>query len=264
MQKLLSLILALVLIFSLAACSVTTGKLKKIQSAGKLIVYTDPNFSPFEFLGANQAIVGVDVEIAKEIAAELGVTVEFKEAVFDTIVMSIKGGKGDIALSGLTITEERRKSVDFSDPYIDSIQYLILSESSTIAVMEDLAGQSVGVAAGYTGQLLMDDEVGDKGALGGTNTKVNVYNSAMEAALDVNTGRIAAVVMDEYVAKNLVANVAGLKAIELKYADGTLAAEEYGVAIPKGNDDLLAVINTVIARLIAEEKIKGWVVSFSE
>ncbi|MDR0838935.1 MAG: transporter substrate-binding domain-containing protein [Oscillospiraceae bacterium] len=259
----LAIALVILLVVSAAACGGATGKLKKIKSAGKITVYTDPNFSPFEFLGANSEIVGVDVEIAKAIAAELGVTADLKEGKFDSILMSLKGGKGDVAISGFTITAERRENVDFSDPYINSVQYLILPEGSDVAVLEDLAGKTVGVAKGYTGQLLLDDETSDEGTLGGANTTVNAYNSAMEAVLDLNTGRIVAVVMDEYVAKNLVASNAGLVAIELRYSDGSLASEEYGVAVPKGNEDLLAVINTVIARLKSEQKIEQWVVDFS-
>ncbi|MDR2358129.1 MAG: transporter substrate-binding domain-containing protein, partial [Oscillospiraceae bacterium] len=145
MRKLLNSILALTLISALALTAAScggsdggggSGKLEEIKKAGKLVVYTDPNFAPFEYIGDDETIVGVDIALAEEIAAELGVTLEVNSAKFDSILMALKGGKGDIAISGFTITEERRESVDFSDPYIDSVQYLILPEDSGISALE--------------------------------------------------------------------------------------------------------------------------------
>ena len=274
MKKLIALCLSVLLLVSLAACASTTGKLEKIKNKGTLIVYTDANFNPFEFTGPSGGPEGVDMEIAKAIADELGVKLEIKEAGFDSILMSLKGGKGDIAISGFTITEDRKKNVDFSDPYINSVQYLLLPEGSSLATVEDLAGRKVGVASGYTGQLLLDYEMGKDeeendvedyvGVLFEKGTTVNQYASAMEAVLDMNNGKIEAVVMDEYVAKNIANKNSGIAAKELRYANGDLAAEEYGVALPKGNPELLDVINTVLQRLLSENKIEQWVLQFSE
>ena len=263
MKKFLAFVLLFLLLFTAAGCSSATGKLDKIQSSGKMIVYTDPNFSPFEFLVDGKP-AGVDMEIAKAIAEELGVEIEFKEANFDSILMAIKGGKGDIAISGFTITDERKESVDFSNPYINSVQYLILPKGSDINVMEDLAGKTVGVALGYTGNFIMDDEIAEGGVLAGTNTKTKEHKSAMEATEDLKNGGVDAVVMDEYVAKNIAAQNDSLEAKELRYKDGGVVAEEYGVAVAKGNEDLLKIINTVIKRLVDENKIPEWVIQFSE
>jgi len=263
LKKFLAFALLFLIIFAAAGCSSATGKLEKIQSSGKLIVYTDPNFQPFEFSGADGKPAGVDIEIAKAIAAELGVEVSFTETKFDSILMAIKGGKGDIAISGFTITDERKKSVDFSNPYIDSVQYLILPENSDIAVMEDLAGKKVGVALGYTGQFIMEDEI-DDGVLTGKNTSIEEYNSAIDATLDLQAGRIDAVVMDEYVAQNIASQNSGIKTIALSYQNGDLLAEEYGVVVAKGNEDLLDIINKVIKQIIDDGKIREWVVQYSE
>ncbi|MDR3278617.1 MAG: transporter substrate-binding domain-containing protein [Oscillospiraceae bacterium] len=271
MKKSLAALLAVILLLSLSACAKKT-KLEEIQSRGTLVVYTDPNFSPFEFIGGNEEVVGVDIEIAKAIAAELGVKIEIKQSDFDGLVLSLKGGRGDVVISGMTIREDRRENVDFSVPYIDSVQYLILPEGSEITVLEDLAGKNVGVAIGYTGQFLLEDELHEKvnededdadGVLARTGTVVNQYKSALDATLDLKAGRIQAVVMDEYVAKNIVANNSGITTIPLNYADGSPVSEEYGVAVPKGNEAFVEKINTVIARLIAEGRIAEWVVQFS-
>ena len=260
--SLITVLSTLMLILSAAGCSSTGGKLAKIKDAGKIIVYTDPNFPPFEFHGAD-GIAGVDIEIGKAIAAELGVEMEIQESEFDAILMAVKGGKGDIAITGMTIREDRKESVDFSIPYINSVQYLILPANSEIYIMEDLAGKTVGVALGYTGQFLMEDEIGDNGVLAGSGTELKEYPSAMEAVLDMKNGRIDAVVMDEYVAKN-IASTQGVNAVELRYASGETASEEYGVVVAKGNGDLLEIINKVVQRLIDEGKIREWVIQFSE
>jgi len=254
------------LIPALAGCSGSGEKLTAIKDAGKIVVYTDPNFPPFEFMGPDGKPIGVDMEIAQAIADEIGVELEIVEADFDGILVAVSGGRGDIAITGMTITEERKKGVDFSDPYINSVQYFILPADSDIAVMEDLAGKRVGVAMGYTGQWLMEDELDadEGGVLAGAGTSISEYNSAMEAALDMQNGRIDVVVMDEYVAKTIAANNGALKAVEIKYADGGIASEEYGVVVPKENKDLLDLINKVIKRLVDGGKIEEWVIKYGE
>jgi len=261
--KIIALFLVvLTAVSSFAGCASSGGKLAKIQDAGTMAVYTAPNFPPFEYPGAN-GIEGVDIELANAIAAELGVTAKIEEAEFDSIISAVKGGKGDIAIAGFTITDERKKSVDFSDPYIKSCQYLILPEGSEINYMEDLAGKSIGVALGYTGNFVVDDEISG-GVLAGTGAAMSEYKSAMEATLDLLAGRINAVVMDEFVAKTIVAQNGGLTAKQLSYKDGTLVEEEYGVVVPKNNADLLEKINAVIKQLKDSGKIDEWLVQYSE
>ena len=264
MKRILCLAVVLVLLVALSACGGgATNKLASIEKAGKLVVYIDPNFPPFEFMG-DGGPEGVDVEIAKAIAEGLGVEVEFQSANFDSIVMAIKGGKGDIAISGMTITDERKKSVDFSDPYIKSVQYLILEEDSDLTTVESLAGKKVGVAKGYTGSFLIDDEINlEEGVLNGSGASFTEYPSAMEATLDLTNGKVDCVIMDEYVAKNIVEKNDGLKTIELKYDNGDSAEEEYGVALAKGNADLLEKINNIINKLVSDGKIKEWIIQFA-
>jgi len=286
MKKIAALLIVIALLVTAVACGGPSGgeptdsgssggeasggetsgsKLDSIQSAGRLVVYTDPNFPPFEFIGPNQTPIGVDMEIARAIAEELGVALDIQEATFDSIITAIRSGRGDIAISGFTITEERAQSIDFSQPYIQSVQFLILLEDDdSITTMESLAGRSVGVAKGYSGQFWIEDEIDEGGVLYDTGVTVMEYNSAIDATLDLRAGRIDVVVMDQFVAQNIVANSTGLRTIPLQYADGELASEEYGVIVAKGNEDLLEVINSVLDRLIAEGKIEQWVIEFSE
>ena len=266
MKKILAFVILLCMAATmLAGCSGAGGeKLQAIKDAGKIVVYTDPNFPPFEFLGEDGKPIGVDIEIAQAIADEIGVALEIVEAEFDSILMAIKTGSGDIAITGMTIRDDRKESVDFSSPYINSVQYFILPADSDIAKMEDLAGKRVGVAMGYTGNWLMLDETEeDDGVLLDAGVEIFEYNSAMEATLDMQNGRIDVVVMDKFVAQTIAGKNDNLKAVEIKYADGGIASEEYGVVVPKENKSLLDIINKVVKRLSDENKIEEWVVYYS-
>ncbi len=209
--------------------------------------------------------VGVDVEIARRIASDLGVQLQLKHVEFENIISSLSSGKCDIAVSGITITEWRKKEVDFSIPYYKSEQYLILRANSPIAVMEDLAGKTVGVLLGYIGQFVLEDEMDPTygGVLGEKGCELKMYKGSADAKLDIIAGRLDAVIVEKYVAQSIVAGNSALKAIKLTYADGGEVSEEYGVAIPKGNAELLARINKTIETLKADKTIEQWVVDYS-
>jgi len=264
MKKVLAIfILLCISALMLAGCGGSGERMTSIKNTGKLVVYTDPNFPPFEFHGAD-GIMGVDIRIAQAIADEIGVTLEIVEADFDSILMAISTGRGDIAIAGMTITDDRKQTVDFSVPYVDSVQYFILPANSDITIMEDLAGKRVGVAMGYTGNWIMLDETEeDDGVLLGAGTTIVEYNSALEAVLDMNNGRIDAVVMDKFVSQTIAGKDDNLKAIQIKYADGRLATEVYGVVVPKENKDLLDLINSVVQGLLDDRKIEEWIIYYS-
>lgn len=270
MKKLISVIIVIVLCLSLslAGCSKSGDKtkLEQILDSGKMTVYTDPNFPPFEYTSGTD-IVGVDAEIIKAVAESLGVELVLESAEFDSIITAIATGKADMAISGITITEKRLESVDFSKPYIKSVQYLIVPVDSDIETMEDLAGKRVGAALGYTGQFVIEDEMSATddyvGVLVDAGVELSFVNSAVEGSNEVINNRLDAVVMDEYVAIKVASNSDKIKAIKLVYADGGEIAEEYGIAVPKGNEDLLEEINAVIDSLIADGKIEEWVIQYS-
>ncbi|MDR1755136.1 MAG: transporter substrate-binding domain-containing protein [Eubacterium sp.] len=243
-------------------------KLDSIKESGKIQVYCDPNFPPFEYIKGDGP-AGVDIDIANAIAGDLGVEAVINNADFDAIIMSLATGIGDIAISGMTITEERQQEVDFSVPYIKSVQYLLVAAGSEISSMEDLAGKKVGAVIGYTGNFVLDDSLDTSaesdyaGIIADTGVENIIVNSASEGGLEVINGNIDALIIDEYVAKTIAAENDGLEALMLVYDDGKEISEEYGVAIPKGNDDLVAQINSTIERLVNEGKIEEWVVAHS-
>ena len=257
MKKVIALLLAVTLLMLLpVGCSSTDEEKDTIE------VYLNANFPPFEYMEGTE-IMGVDVDIAREIAKDLGKDVTFQNADFDGICTSIASGKGDMAISGITITDERKEQVDFSKPYVKSVQYLILPEGSEIKIVEDLAGKRVGAPVGYTGQLIISDEIED-GVLKDANTELKTYKSAIEGAQDILNNKLDAVVMDELVAQKIAGDTDGLVAIKMVYADGSAAEEEYGVAIKKGQPELLEKINATIDRLVSEVKIDEFILNHSD
>ncbi len=267
MKKVLALVLAAALSVSVFAGCGGSGKsgskLDQIKKSGEIVMYTNAEFPPYEYLGDDNNVAGVDVEIGQAIADSLGVKLKVQNTNFEGIVAGIASGKGDLGLSGITITAERKKEVDFSVPYVESVQYLVIPEDSDIETMEDLAGKTCGGQTGTTGFMLVDDEIngtnGAAGVLKGKDATAKAYNSAPTAMLDLQAGRIQAVVIDELVAIELAKANPGYKAIPFKYEDGNPVAEQFAVAVKKGNDDLLEAVNKVVQDLVDNGKIQEFI-----
>lgn len=234
-----------------------------------LTVYTNAEFPPFEYLADNKP-VGVDMQIAQAIADELGMKLEIKNVKFDTILTSISSGKGDLGIAGITVTDERKESVNFSINYATSTQYIVMKNDAKIEKIEDLAGLKIGVQLGTTGDFIISDEISGttdeetgehiKGVLEGTGATVTQYNSAADAAVNMNSGKVDVVVIDKLPAEIVAGQYDNFKAIELVYADGSKTDESYAVAIAKDNDELLATVNKVVERLINDGSIDKWIV----
>ncbi|MBD5559535.1 MAG: transporter substrate-binding domain-containing protein [Clostridia bacterium] len=217
--------------------------LKRIIGNGKLIVLTNAQFPPYEYMGSDGTPVGVDMDIAQAIADQIGVELEITDMEFDSLIPALVSGKGDIVAAGMTVDEERKQAVDFSDTYADAKQMIIVPvEGATVASEEDLAGKTIGVQLGTTGDLYVSDNV--EGA------DVKQYKSALEAALDLKNGRLDAVVIDLLPAENIAASNEDLVLIDMASTD-----EQYAIAIEKNNEDLVEIINGVIAQLTEDGTI---------
>ncbi len=184
MKKYMSIMVAaLVAMVLVCGCKKeTTNKLDAIRKAGKLVVYTNPEFPPYEYLGKDKAIVGCEIDIVNRIAAKIGVKAEIVSAEFDSIIGTVQTGKADLGASGFTITDERKQLVDFSDVFDKSVQYLIVPKGSTIKFVEDLAGKKIGGQNGTTGFMMVEDAI-NKGVLKDTKTEIKSYNNATWTAL---------------------------------------------------------------------------------
>ena len=272
-KKMLIIALSMMMVLALAACGGSGsgdseeggGKLAEIQEKGKIVVCTDAAWAPFEYIGEGGEPTGIDIEIAQAIADELGVELEVSNIAFDTIPATLTSGDADLGLACITITEERKEEMAFSDPYTSVQQYMVVTADSELATMDDLAGKMVGTHLGTTGDFLVSDEISD-GVLKDSGAQNNQYKQLPDAAEELKSGTLSAIVCDSVLAKNLVtANGDALKCFPVKYADGTEAeTEEIGAAMAKGDDEFTAKINEIIKKLVDEGKIGEWFIQHSE
>lgn len=205
-------------------------------AGGVLVMATNAEFPPYEYHDGGE-IVGIDAEIAKAIADELGMELEIEDIAFDSIIPEITSGKADMGLAGMTVTEDRKQSVDFTDTYAKASQKIIVKEDSAITSPDDLTGVIVGVQQGTTGDIYVSDLEAD-------GTTVERYNKGFEAVQALSQGKIDAVVIDGEPAKTFVAQTEGLKILEESFTD-----EEYAIAVKKGNTELLEKINGALKTL---------------
>ena len=274
MKKILSVALASMLcVAAFTACgSSNKQSLDSIKKAGKITMYTNAAFPPFEYRNGSE-VAGVDVDIANEIAKDIGVKLEIQDVEFTSALAAVSTGKGSFAAAGISVTPERQKEMDFSDSYVTSVQYIIVPKDAEIKNFEDLAGKKMGTQTGTTGDFIVIDEVDGykddsgnkvKGVLQDTGASYKGYSSAMNAVQDMQAGRLDAVIIDKMPAQSIVANNADLKCLELVYADGGKTEEQYAIAVQKGNKELLDQINKTIDRLVKEGKIDEFVVNHSK
>lgn len=211
----------------------------ELISDGVLTVGTSVDFPPFEYYEGND-IVGIDPDVVNAIGAELGVKVEFKDMEFNNIIASLASGRVDMGAAGLTVNEERKKNVDFTDFYATSVQVILKKDDdSSINGADDLAGKKIGTQLGSVGDIYAKDDYGDDA--------VNSFAKYPDAVLALQNGKVDAIIMDKAPAEAFAKANTDLAILEESYAD-----EEYAYALPKGNDELLKEINEIIAKLKAD------------
>ncbi|MBQ8202510.1 MAG: transporter substrate-binding domain-containing protein [Clostridia bacterium] len=239
MKKLIALVLSLMMIMSCAAVLAETK--------GTLIMATNASFPPYEYYEGTE-IVGIDVEIAAAVSAKLGYDFEVADMEFDAIISAVNAGKADFGLAGMTVTEERLLSVDFSDSYATGVQVVIVREDSPITSVEDLfaegAMHTIGVQLTTTGDLYTTWDLEDAGL-----AVINRYPNGNEAVMALKAGKVDCVVIDNEPAKAYVAANEGLKILETEYV-----TENYAACFKKGNP-LLAEFNAALQELIADGTI---------
>ena len=216
----------------------------------KLVLVTEAGFAPYEFYQDGE-IVGVDIDIAKEIAKELGKELVVKDVSFDFLINEVKSGKADFAAAGISITDERKKQVDFTDEYTVSNQVVVVKKDSPITSFDEISNKKIAVQLGTVADLYVSDNYPDA-----TLVQHKKYLSAVE---DIKAGKSDCLIMDELPAKEIVeANT------ELKIMDGVLFQDRYGMIVKKGNDKLRKQINKVLKRLVDDGTIDKLVLKYSE
>ena len=218
-----------------AETEAAAGELKTAQE-GKLVMVTNAEFPPYEYQEGDE-IVGIDAEIAAAIADKLGLELVIEDIAFDSIIPELVSGKADFAMAGMTVTDERKQSVDFSNTYAKASQKVIVQEGSDITTPDDLTGKIVGVQLGTTGDLYVTD-------LEAEGTTVERFSKGFEAVQALSQGKVDAVVIDEQPAQVFVSQTEGLVILDDSFTD-----EEYAAAVKKGNTALLNAINDALAEL---------------
>lgn len=235
MKKFLAVVLALAMVLAFAACTKAPAADEQKEV---LVMGTAAAFPPYEYTTADD-IVGIDPEIAQAIADKLGMELQIKDMEFDSLIAAVSGGSIDVVLAGMTVTEERLQSVNFSTSYAKGVQSIIVPENSDIKTADDLKNHKIGVQAGTTGDIYCTGDFGQDNVKQFTNGSL-----AVEA---LNNGQVDCVVIDNEPAKNYVAANEGLKILETAYTE-----EDYAIAIAKGNEELLQKVNKALDELKAD------------
>ena len=216
---------------------------------GKLHMATNAAFPPYEMISDNDGFEGIDVEIATLIAQKLGLELVVDDMEFSSVITSVQGGKSDIAMAGLTVTEERKQNVDFTESYAMGVQVIIVPEDSDIASVEDLANDKmIGVQDGTTGYIYCSAPV-DEGGYG--EDHVTSYPNGAMAIEALKGGKVDAVVIDNEPAKAFVAANEGLKILDTEYI-----VENYAIGISKDNNGLRDAVNDALKELIADGSVQ--------
>ena len=220
-----------------------TPTIDAIREKGEIVMLTNAQFPPFEFLGDDGSVQGVDPEIAQAVADKIGVKLKIVDMDFDGIIDALNAGKGDFAAAGMTITEERLKSVDCSDEDVTSSQKVVVPAGSGLTADDAaLSGKNIAVQEGTTGDWYAS---GDTETTGSEIKDANVlkFKSGVEAGMMLAQGKADAMIIDQKPAEAIVEAQAG----KLELLPEKLTDEHYAFAIQKGQEDLQAVINEVLA-----------------
>ena len=248
MKKIIAIALVLVLALSLAACGAKGATLADVKEAGKMTVATSPDFPPFESLENNE-VVGIEVEIMKLIAKDLGVEIEFVQMDFDSVLAGIQSAKYDCGMSGITVDADRQKNMLFTTPYYNAAQVIVVKEGSDINGKADLSDKTVSVQTGTTAESGCKDE--------GIAVQAFAANADAKAAL--TTGKVDAWVVDNLTAIQMVEEGDGLVILDEKMTE-----EPYAFAFAFGSEDLVEKIDTVLAKLIADGTIESIFANYGE
>ena len=224
------------------AASAAATELTTVE-AGKLTMATNAAFPPYEMTTDAGEFEGIDIETAQAIADKLGLELQIDDMDFDAALLSVQQGKADIVMAGVTVTDERKAVMDFSDSYATGIQSIIVPEGSNIASPDDLAGKKIGTQRGTTGYIYCSDDFGDE--------NVVAYDDGLTAVQALNNGQVDAVVIDNAPAKEYVAANPGLKVLDTSYAE-----EDYAIGMAKGSS-LEDAVNAALEELKADGTLQS-------
>lgn len=220
------------------------------KDENQLVMVTEAGFAPYEYY-ENGEVVGVDVDIAREIAKYLGKKLVVKDIAFDSIINEVKTGKADFGAAGISYSDDRAKNVDFSINYAISKQVVIVNNNSSITNVNGISNKKIAVQLGSIADTFVTEKY--------KNANVVRQKKYLAAIEDLKTGKVDCVVMDELPAKEIVSKNEGIKIL-----DGSLTNDSYGMVVKKGNKELLDAINIVLQKLKDEGKIDEFIIKHTE
>ena len=272
MKKILALMLALCMVFALAACGEAASDPSEAPESeapasevpaseapaseapaadgefttiveGKLTMSTNAQFPPYEMTTDDGGFEGIDVEIATAIAEKLGLELDILDMDFDSALLAVQQGKSDIVMAGVTVNEDRLLVMDFTDSYATGVQVVIVKEGSDVT-MDNMGEGLIGTQRGTTGNLYCTDDYGEE--------HVVAYDDGFTAVQALMNGQVDCVVIDNAPAQEFVKNNAGLTILDTEYA-----VEDYAIGLNKGNTALLDALNSALAELSADGTLQS-------
>ena len=220
-----------------------TGEFTVVE-AGKLHMATNAAFPPYEMVADDGSFEGIDVELAGKIAEKLGLELVVDDMDFGSIITSVQTGKSDIAMAGLTVTDERKQNVDFTDSYATGVQVVIVPEDSDIQTIDDLQGKLIGCQESTTGYIYCSDDYGED--------VVTAFPNGANAIQALVSGKVDAVVIDSQPAQEFVKQNAGLKILDTEYV-----TEDYAIGVSKDNTALRDAVNAALKELTDDGTVQS-------
>lgn len=266
MKKILALVLALCMVFALAACGEAASDPTDAPESeapaseapaseapegdgtfttiveGKLTMSTNAQFPPYEMTTDDGGFEGIDVEIATAIAEKLGLELDILDMDFDSALLAVQQGKSDIVMAGVTVNEDRQLVMDFTDSYATGVQVIIVKEGSDVTI-DNMGEGLIGTQRGTTGNIYCTDDYGEE--------HVMAYDDGFTAVQALMNGQVDCVVIDNAPAQEFVKNNAGLTILDTEYAN-----EDYAIGLNKGNTALLDAINAALNELISDGTVQ--------
>ncbi|QXM05438.1 transporter substrate-binding domain-containing protein [Crassaminicella indica] len=264
-KKLLAVLLMVCMVFAFSGCTEkkssadeALGKVEQIKKAGKIVVGTCADYPPYEFhkeIDGEDTIVGFDIEIAKAVAEELGVELEIKDMKFDGLLPALVADKIDFIAAGMSATKERAESVDFTKPYYNEEQKILVKKelADKIKTKEDLKGLKIGAQKATTQEEIASSIEG---------AEVKGLSKITDLVLELTNDKIDGIILVGPVADAYAKQNDNLAVPELYFKNDN--DKGVSIAVNKGNEDLVKVINQTLDKLIKEEKIKQFVVKATE
>ena len=248
-KKLIAILAVIAIIAGVfVACSAKTSTDKNATQASgaeskeTLVMATNAEFPPYEF-HEGDAIVGIDAEIAQAIADKLGMELKIEDVAFDSIIPGVQAGKYDMGMAGMTVTDERLKSVNFSDSYAKGVQVVIVKEDSDIKSVDDVNGKKIGVQTSTTGDIYASDDYGEE--------NVTKFDNGAVAVQALVSGKVDCVIIDNEPAKSYVEANKGLKILDTAYVE-----ENYAICFNKKDTELQEKVNGALKDLIADGTVE--------